>query len=100
MKPPYNRIGNKMPIIDTILELIPKHDLYVECFLGSGAVFFNKIPTKSILNDLDKDVIDRLKLLKKGSSNPDDYDFGLDSLNKIKKFYLHHPDTIEAKNCK
>jgi hypothetical protein len=48
-----------------LLDLIPPHDLYVEVFTGSGALFFNKEPTKSILNDLDKDVVYRLKLLKK-----------------------------------
>jgi DNA adenine methylase len=65
MKPPFPRIGNKMPIINELLEFIPEHDLYVEVFTGSGALFFNKPITKSILNDLDEVVTNRLKLLKK-----------------------------------
>lgn len=65
LKPPFNRTGNKLPIMDVLLPLIPDHDLYVELFLGSGALFFNKEPTQSILNDTDETVINRLKLLKK-----------------------------------
>jgi len=65
IKPPYGRQGNKMPIIEDLLKLIPQHTLYVEVFTGSGALFFNKEPTKSILNDLDEDVTYRLKLIKK-----------------------------------
>jgi len=98
MKPPFNRIGSKMPILDKILPLIPVHDTYVECFVGSGAIFFNKEKAKkNVLNDLEKDVATRLKLLKSGSSNPADYDFGLTTLPKIKRFYLKHPNTTEAK---
>ena len=65
MKVPFGRIGNKMPIIDDLLVMIPQHDLYVEAFTGSGALFFNKPPVKSILNDNDKEVTYRLNLLKK-----------------------------------
>ena len=65
LKPPFGRIGNKMPMMNTLLSLIPEHTLYVEVFAGSAALFFNKEPTKSILNDTDDDVIYRLKLLKK-----------------------------------
>ena len=54
-----------MPIMNQLLDLIPQHSLYVEVFTGSGALFFNKNETKSVLNDLDKDVVYRLKLLKK-----------------------------------
>ena len=65
LQPPFGREGNKFSILTTLLPLIPEHDLYVELFLGSGALFFNKEPTKSILNDNDEDVIYRLKLVKK-----------------------------------
>lgn len=63
--PPYSRQGNKMSILKELLPLLPQHTLYVELFTGSGALFFNKPLTKSILNDLDKDVAYRLNLLKK-----------------------------------
>jgi len=65
LKVPFGRMGNKTPILHELLELIPEHDLYVEAFTGSGALFFNKEPVKSILNDTDGDVVYRLKLLKK-----------------------------------
>jgi len=65
LKVPFGRRGNKTRIVPELLELIPEHDLYVEAFTGSGALFFNKEPVKSILNDTDEDVVYRLKLLKK-----------------------------------
>ena len=65
LKVPFGRVGNKTRILRELLELIPEHDLYVEAFVGSGALFFNKEPVKSILNDTDEDVVYRLKLLKK-----------------------------------
>ena len=65
LKVPFGRRGNKTPIVRELLELIPEHDLYVEAFTGSAALFFNKEPVKSILNDTDEDVVYRLKLLKK-----------------------------------
>jgi DNA adenine methylase len=75
--PPFNRIGNKLPMISDILKLIPPHKTYVEVFAGSASVFFNKEKAKhNIINDLDKDISYRLNLLKKA---PDD-------INKYRKF--------------
>tara|TARA_R110000782_G_C14693440_1_gene401364 strand:- start:25 stop:789 length:765 start_codon:yes stop_codon:yes gene_type:complete len=84
--PPFNRQGNKYNIKDKILILIPKsHSIYVELFLGSGAIFFNKEKAEiNILNDLDKSLVDSLKLIKKTpiSNFPK-----LDSLNDFKTFF-------------
>jgi site-specific DNA-adenine methylase len=84
LKPPFGRIGNKMPMMDILLNLIPEHKLYVEVFAGSAALFFNKEPTKSILNDTDDDVIYRLKLLKKVPlfDNPNEK-YTLDELKQL-----------------
>ena len=52
IKPPFNRQGNKYPIIDKLLQYIPPHHIYVEPFLGSGPLFFNKMKAEyNILND-------------------------------------------------
>jgi DNA adenine methylase len=96
IRPPFNRQGNKYRLLDVLLPLIPQHTTYVELFLGSGVLFFNKTKAKiNVLNDLDKQVIDNLKLLKKASSNPDDYRTDLNTLPKIKSFYSKDHNNLE-----
>jgi DNA adenine methylase len=95
IKPPYGRQGNKLPLLDKILPLIPQHDVYVELFVGSGALFFNKSLVKSVLNDLDKDVYYRLQLIKKVPLF--EFNDKLNTLNKLKKEYDKPLHTLEDK---
>lgn len=45
--------GGKHYMAKYLLELIPKHDLYIEPFFGGGNMFFSKPPSKmEIVNDL------------------------------------------------
>ena len=61
----FCRTGSKRPIIKDILKLIPNHKIYVEPFVGGGSLYWGKKQaSKSIINDLDKDLIDGYKLLK------------------------------------
>ncbi len=54
MKTPITYYGGKQRLVSTILPLIPKHEIYVEPFVGGGAIFFSKPPSKSeIINDID-----------------------------------------------
>jgi DNA adenine methylase len=68
MKPPFCRSGNKTPLLKQIDSIIPVHKIFVEPFVGSGAVYFNRplIAEKAVINDLDKDLITGYRLLKKG----------------------------------
>jgi DNA adenine methylase len=94
--PPFCRQGNKYSMLDIILPLIPNHLIYVELFLGSGAVFFNKPKAKiNILNDLDKNIINNLKLLKKASKKSEDYNQNLNTIPKLKTFLSNHSLSIE-----
>jgi DNA adenine methylase len=96
MKPPFCRTGNKYPQREEIIKLIPPHKIYVEPFMGSGAIFFSKEKAvKNILNDLDKNQINKLKLLKQASSDLSKFRKDLNTLPKIKEFFLHHHNTIE-----
>ena len=64
LRPPFNRQGNKYPIREKIIPLIPPHDTYVELFAGSGAIFFNKAKAeRNILNDLDKGTTSTFKMV-------------------------------------
>ena len=100
IKPPFARIGGKHRLLDKILKLIPEHDVYVEGFVGGGVIFFNKPHKPSIINDLDPDVYNRLKLLKKapltGYEVPDSIEskkvfFDIDHeaiQNKLVRYYI------------
>lgn len=57
--------GSKWSISDKIVELMPKHKIYLEPFFGSGAIFFSKAPCNTeILNDLDGEVVNLFKCIR------------------------------------
>lgn len=57
--------GAKWSIADKIVEIMPKHKIYLEPFLGSGAVFFSKTPCNTeILNDLDNEVVNLFRCIR------------------------------------
>jgi DNA adenine methylase len=54
MKTPITYYGGKQKLVSLILPNIPQHTVYVEPFVGGGAIFFAKPPSYSeIINDLD-----------------------------------------------
>ena len=57
--------GSKWSIADKIVEIMPKHNIYLEPFFGSGAVFFTKAPCNTeILNDLDGEIVNLFKTIR------------------------------------
>lgn len=63
---PFCRVGSKAPIADKIIKMIPPHETYVEPFVGSGAIYWKKEPSKKeVINDLDKELMNNYKLLKR-----------------------------------
>ena len=98
--PPFCRQGNKFPMREEIIRLIPRHKRYVEPFLGSGAIFYNKPPLLSqenILNDLDKYTYDQHRFLLNAPTDPAKYPRGLNTLSAIKRFYKKTPRTAVDK---
>lgn len=62
--------GTKWSIADKIIDLMPKHKIYLEPFFGSGAVFFLKTPCNTeVLNDLDGEVVNLFKCIR---DNPEE----------------------------
>ena len=82
MRPPFCRIGSKKPISEKIRKMIPSHEIYVEPFVGSGAIYWDKEPSKKeILNDLDTQLINNYRLLKKTKTR--NFKTDLDTIQEI-----------------
>ena len=94
MLSPYCRQGNKYRLRNQIIPLLPEHKIYVEPFSGGARIFFNKDKAdKNVLNDLDKDVYDRLIALQKAPLDKDKY-VDLKNLDELKKFYINHSNSV------
>lgn len=67
--------GGKKDEIVKFIHYIPKdYDIYLEPFIGGGAVYFHLYPKKAIINDIHKELIDLYRSIKNGKSK-DIYDF-------------------------
>jgi DNA adenine methylase len=91
IKSPFCRTGSKYYMRDMIVPLIPSHKIYVELFAGTSAIFFSKEKAEmNVLNDLDKSVINKYKVLLKSPDNLESYNKDLNTKDKIRHFYDHH----------
>ena len=60
-----NREGCKHKFVEEITSLFPPHERYIEPFLGTGSIFFNKAPAKyNTLNDSSKFIYNYFAILK------------------------------------
>ncbi len=65
MKPVLKYPGAKNRISGWICSRIPKHEVYLEPYFGSGGVFFNKEPSRiETINDLDENVVNFFKVIR------------------------------------
>lgn len=65
MRPPFAYYGGKIGLAGEIVRLMPAHRVYIEPFLGSGAVLFAKPPSRiEIVNDLDDRVVTFFRVLR------------------------------------
>jgi DNA adenine methylase len=103
LRPFFCRVGSKVPIRDIILKMIPPHKIYVEPFVGSGAIYWAKDPSdKEVLNDLDEWLIKNYKLLKNIKSRNfrdilgDDIKTKPEKIRVLSKFYNDPSKNSEA----
>lgn len=83
MKTPITYYGGKQKLAQTILKLIPEHDLYCEPFIGGAAIFFAKEPSKvEVINDTNRELMNFYRVVQ--------YDYV--SLEKEVKISLHSRD--------
>lgn len=60
--------GSKNRIANWICSMIPHHEVYLEPYFGSGAVFFNKEPARiETINDISEEVFNYFKQLRDNS---------------------------------
>ncbi|MEB5918984.1 DNA adenine methylase [Enterococcus innesii] len=60
-----NYPGSKWNMASTIIDIMPKHETYVEPFFGSGAVFFNKPAVKvETINDVDSRIVNFFRVCR------------------------------------
>lgn len=58
--------GGKQRLAERIIALFPEHSLYCEPFIGGGAVFFNKPPSKvEVINDVNSELINFYEVVKR-----------------------------------
>lgn len=93
MKPFYKRIGGKSSMVDNILPFIPKHKIYIEPFFGGGAIFFAKDKSDiEVINDIDKDLINNYKQMKKYKIQNISYDYNTkeEQENLLERYNEYH----------
>ena len=57
LRPPIGRIGGKSKIANILIQLFPKHTVYVEPFVGAGNIIYRKPRSNiEVINDLDQDM--------------------------------------------
>lgn len=65
MRPIFPWMGGKRRLASRIIEIMPRHDCYVEAFAGGAAVFFEKQPAKAeVLNDINGDLVNLYRVVK------------------------------------
>lgn len=93
MKPFIKWSGGKSDEIDLFQKHIPTdYDLYLEAFIGGGAVFFHMEPQHAVISDVHPELIDLYKSIQQGHSK-EIYDF-METHPNTEDTYYHVRDKM------
>ena len=94
---PFRYAGGKFYARKLILNELPLHDVYSEPFAGGASVFFAKPSVRiSILNDLDEDVINTLRIIR---DRVEDLIGMLEGIPATKKNHTYYKNVYSPSNC-
>jgi len=95
MRPIICRVGSKTPFVKLLEYVMPEHEIYVEPFVGSGAFYWHKAASKrDVVNDLDESAINTMRLIKKVSSDFNDFP-DVNNAEKAYQFWKRKPKNSE-----
>ena len=78
--------GGKKDELKQYLQYIPEFDTYLEPFVGGGATFFHLCPSKAVITDVHKELIDLYNAIKNEKSD-EIYNFMKEHPNEEKIYY-------------
>lgn len=79
--------GGKKDELKHIKKFIPsEYEIYLEPFIGGGALFFDLSPKRSVIGDVHKELIDFYKAIKDGYSG-EIYNFMINNPNNEETYY-------------
>ena len=88
-------MGNKSKHLNKIIKYIPEdYNTYIEPFVGSGVMFLKLEPEKWIINDINKDLINIWKCVKK---NPDNI---IENFKEFGQIFKRKSTENKKKYCK
>lgn len=109
MKPVLKWVGGKTQLLDEIKKYIPKdYECYYEPFVGGGAVVFELEPHNAHINDLNKELINVYKQIKKSPikliqlleehklNHNKEYFYKIRELDRDKEIYNNLTDLYKA----
>lgn len=98
LKPILKWVGGKRQLLSQIIPLIPKHNKYIEPFIGGGAVLFDLAPKKAVISDFNSELINLYKVIKTSpkelvevlkthaDNNSNDHFYNIRSLDREESF--------------
>lgn len=85
----FSYVGSKRRLLPVLLEHVPNRwNQYCEPFLGGGSLFLALEPKKAILNDVNKNIIDIFRILKKNPEKVIEHLKRYGRFTSEKRYYL------------